>query len=136
MCVKVFLSEYDCTHIKASCCQLPNIRQALVFWYPTIHFHSAPCPMTKSAESMIYLLCFLMNSSHLHALLFFPFPFLRFSSLGSFIPFPWRGRGMFLCCKMASRGMSFVQSAPTFVHPVLRFQEHIKLQLTNFKKFL
>lgn len=123
------------SHIKASCHRLPNIRQAPVFWLPTIHFHSAPCSMTKSVESMIYLFSFLINSSHLHALLFF-LPFLWFSFLGSFPPFPWRDRGMFLCCKMAARWMSFVQSAATFVFvPQLRYQKDMKCSWEILKLF-
>lgn len=74
------------SHFKASCHWLPDIRQAPVFWHRPILFHSAPHPMTKSEESMIYLLSFLINSLHSRSLLLFfflccYFPFSVFSPI-------------------------------------------------------
>lgn len=95
--------EVRLSNIKASCHRLPNIRQAPVFWHPPIHFHSAPCPMTKSVESMIYLFSFLINSLHLHSLLLFCFLFCDFPFL-VFSPIPMeRQRNVFMLqngCKM------------------------------------
>lgn len=105
-----------------------------MFWHSPINFHSASCPMTKSAESMIYLFSFLINSLHLHTHLLFFFLFLSFS-FWSFLPFPWRVRGMFLCCKMAARLMSFVQSALTFICPSITLSKGYEMQQKISKLF-
>lgn len=90
--------------------------------------------MTKSAESMIYLFSFLINSLHLHTHLLFFFLFLSFS-FWSFLPFPWRVRGMFLCCKMAARLMSFVQSALTFICPSITLSKGYEMRQKISKLF-
>lgn len=124
------------SHIKASCHRrLPNVRQAPVFWHPPIHFHSAPRPMTKSVESMIYLFSFLINSPHLHALLScFSSISVIFPFLGLFLPFPWRDRGMFLCWQNGCEMNEFCVKCADF-YPSITLSKENEMQLKNLKTF-
>lgn len=122
------------SHIKASCHWLPNIRQAPVFWHP---LRSLPFSTTSHDQiSGIHDLS--IQLSHKLASFARPVVFSSFSVIflsWSFLPFPWRDRGMFLCCKMAARWMSFVQSAPTFICPSITLSKGYEMQLRNLKTF-
>lgn len=122
------------SHIKASCHRLPNVIQAPVCWHPPIHFHSAPCPMTKSVESMIYLFSFLINSLHLHALLLFFFYFCDFPFL-VFSPIPMeRQRNVFMLkngCKMNA----FCAKCGRLFFPSITLSKGYVMQLKNLETF-
>lgn len=65
---------------------------------------------------------------------FLPFSVMFLS--WSFLPFPWSVGGMFLCCKMVARLMSFVQSALTSICPSIALSKGYEMQRKISKLFI